>query len=194
MSISTLTTLGAARDEGAPKKSDAGKAPEGSDAPARITDALVSAIPTEVVSAYTAAVVLVVGYVDGGGHPDQFEALRWSMFVALIVVTAASIYFSFRAKSQKRQPVPELAAGVLAAAIWGLSLPASPLSISLNGDNKGLVPGLIILGGGSLLIAVSSVLAKESGKARGKALAPVAESGEHLPPLMADLTTTNGGG
>lgn len=51
------------------------------------------------------------------------------MFIALIVVTAVSIYFSFRAKSQKRQPIPEIGAGVLAAAIWGLSLPESPLSI-----------------------------------------------------------------
>lgn len=167
MSISTLTTLGAARDDRTPKKSDAGKAPEGSTDQARITDALVSSIPTEVVSAYTAAVAVVVGYIDPeeNTHPDMFKTLRWWMFVALIAITAASIYFSFRAKSQQRQPVAEVAAGVLAAAIWGLSLPESPLSVSLNGDNKGIVPTLIIFGGGTLLVALSSVLVKKSKKA-----------------------------
>lgn len=169
MSISTLTTLGAARDAGVPKKSDTGKAPEGSDAKARISDALVSSIPTEVVSAYTAAVALVIGLIDPAKkkhYPEQFERLRWWMFGALVFITAVSVYFSFRAKSQARQPIPEVAAGVLAAAIWGLSLPDSPLSISLNGDNKAIVPAMIILGAGTLLIAVSSVLVKESTSAR----------------------------
>jgi hypothetical protein len=169
MSISTLTTLGAARDEGDPKKSDTGKAPEGSDAKARITDALVSSIPTEVVAAYTAAVTLVVGFIDpakGKHFPDQFKVLRWWMFAALILVTAVSIYFSFRAKSQKRQPLAEVVAGVLAAAIWGLSLPESPLAPTLHGDNKAIAPALIIFGGGTLLVAVSSMLAKKSTKAQ----------------------------
>ena len=166
MSISTLTTLGAARDKRVPKKSDTGKAPEGTDAKARITDALVSSIPTEVVAAYTAAVTLVIGFIDvkkAKHFPDQFKSLRWWMFIALIVITAVSIYFSFRAKSQERQPIPEMTAGVLAATIWGLTLPDSPLSISLNGDNKSIVPTLIILGAGFLLVAVSNVLVKQSG-------------------------------
>jgi hypothetical protein len=165
MSIGTLTTLGAARDTGDPKKSDVGRALEGTDQKARITDVLVSSIPTEVVAAYTAAVALVVGFIDPAKQrhfPDQFKTLRWGMFGALVGITAISVYCSFRSKSTARLPVPEVAAAVLSAAIWGLSLPDSPLNPSLHGDNKAIVPALIILGAGTVLVAVSSVLVKKS--------------------------------
>jgi hypothetical protein len=158
MSVSSLTTLGAVRDERAPSKADVGKTPPEdakAEEPPSLTDLLVTAVPTELVAAYTAAMAAIVGAVDkpveGQPLPDQLEAWRWVAFAALLFATAGAIVQGIKRKRArkksrvKRFPLAELAAGMVAAAGWGLALPASPLDPYVSDDVRTFLPLLIAL-------------------------------------------------
>jgi hypothetical protein len=147
-----MTTVAAVRDARSPTKSDVGKAPPEDpqgDARASLTDLLVTAVPTELVAPYTAATAIVVGLIDEPTlkvpDPSQHELWRWLFFGMLILGTAGAIFQGARKKNRRsrakrRLPKVEIAAGVVAAAGWGLALPESPLFPYLSGDNRAIVP------------------------------------------------------
>jgi uncharacterized membrane protein len=152
MSVSALTTVAAVRSDRAPTKADLGKTAKEdpqADARASLTDLLVTAIPTELVAPYTAATAIIVGLIDeptaAVPDPTQHEGWRWLFFVLLLAGTGGAIYQGARNKkrrSRRRTRVPkvEIAAGVVAAAGWGLALPESPLFPYLDGDNRAIAP------------------------------------------------------
>jgi hypothetical protein len=144
MSVSGLGTLAAARDAGTPKKSQIGKAVEGTedDGVASVRDLLVTAVPTEIVGLFTAAMAVLVGGVEAPTvaepDPDDFAFYRWLLVVAVIVITALAVNQSTKRKqvarrpgsrAKRRVPVTEIATGCVAAAGWALSLPESPLTL-----------------------------------------------------------------
>ena len=157
MSISTLTTLGAARDSRDPKRQDIGKgAPESQEAEAKPTaaDLLITLIPTEFVALYTALVAAIVGSiakpVAGQPPPDDYRAIRWVAFVVLVGGTMVAVGYVGKQKSKRtgaasrrRIHLAEAIAAGIAAAGWGLGTPDSPLSPYLSQGPRTFVPLLV---------------------------------------------------
>jgi hypothetical protein len=169
MSISTLTTLAAVRDDRAPRRADVGKTkPEDphADERASIANLLVTAVPTELVAPYTALTAVIVGLIDAptpaAPDPGQFEALRWIVFALLLVGTGGAIYRGAAKKrgpgSGSRLPAAELAAGLVAAAGWGLALPESPLIPYFDEDGRVIAPLVAGFAAVAILVAVGSKL------------------------------------
>lgn len=166
MSIGSLSTIGVARDQRKPTQKDAGKdLAEAPDEEAKLRDMLVSAIPTELIAPYTFLVTAIVGLIDPETHahfPDQFQALRWILFGLLCVGTVYFVQHSYdkKKKSEKSRGFPtlEVATGLVAAVVWGLSLPESPLVPQLNGDSRTLVPLIILVVGTIVFGALANQL------------------------------------
>ncbi|MGZ6616958.1 MAG: hypothetical protein ACXVFQ_21345 [Solirubrobacteraceae bacterium] len=99
MSIRSLSNLAVERDKAEPGTAALGGSggASGGEVPQQFVDALTSAIPTEPLSAYTAAVGVVAGLKAGNYLP-----FRWSAFAVFLIVTAASIVISYEAKYMSR--------------------------------------------------------------------------------------------
>lgn len=168
MSVGALGALGVLRDGETPKRKAAGRAPAAAaDESVKMRDLVVAAIPTELVATYTFLVATVVGFIDieAGEHLDGFEPLRWALFAALVVGTGYFVWSAVRGKRPARnwRPVPalEMSSAVMAAITWGLTVPESPLQISLNGDNRVLVPVIVLMIGGTIYGAMANGLASQ---------------------------------
>jgi hypothetical protein len=167
MSIGTLATVGVARDTKAVRRRDAGKAKATApDEAAKTRDMVLAAIPVEVVGPYTFLVTVLIGLIDveKGEHLDQFETARWALYALAVVGTCFFVWDTVRRKRARGgwKPVPalEVASAGVAAAVWGLTVPESPLAIRLNGDNRTIVPLFILIVGGIVYGVLSSGLAK----------------------------------
>jgi hypothetical protein len=157
MSLGTLATLGTERDVRRVKRKTIGKAKAAApDEDAKLRDLLVAALPTELVTGYTFLVTAIVGLIDPkkNDHPDDFEILRWTIFALLVTATFFFVADGIRRKRAKPSwtpfPMLEASTAALAALVWGLSVPDSPLQIELNGDNRLLVPMIILVLGGTM--------------------------------------------
>ena len=163
MSVRSLTSLAVERDiadPGAPAKAGAGGAESG------FVDALTSAIPTEPLAAYTAAVGVVAGLKAGNYLP-----FRWGAFVVFLVLTGASILVSYLtkdvssdpalAKKNKRSyPVIEMVAALVAAVAWGLAMPGSALNTALKGNDGAVAAAAITITGAAVLSLLTPWLTK----------------------------------
>lgn len=95
MSIRSMSNRAVERDKAAPGKSAKGGAAgaEGAEVSQQFVDALTSAIPTEPLSAYTAAIGVVAGLKAGNYLPH-----RWGAFGVFVIVTALSVIISYETK------------------------------------------------------------------------------------------------
>jgi hypothetical protein len=144
VSISTLTTLAATRDQRKPTRKDIGKGTPGvTDADdATTTDVLVTLIPTEFVAPYTALVAAIVGTAVLG---DEHRFVRWLVFGVLVAGTFAAVGLLGPRKSKdegrrRRLHAGEGFAAAVAAAGWALATPGSPLTPYLAGSQKAYMP------------------------------------------------------
>lgn len=161
MSIRSLTDLAVERDatpHRAPVPAAAGRRRSrtgGAAATETTGDALLSAIPTEIIGAYTAASGLLHSLVKD--HPRSYIPLRWWVFGVGAVMTIVSIVVVYRrkaaAEARKRRGFPgaELASATIAYTAWALVMPASALSAVLPDQLVSLVSGLITIGALMLL-------------------------------------------
>jgi len=165
MSVRSLTNLAVERDiadphtpaQGTTRKTESG-----------FVDALTSAIPTEPLAAYTAAVGVVAGLKAGNYLP-----FRWGAFVVFLVLTVASIFIAYvnkdpnassneaAAKRNKRSyPAIEMVAALVAAVAWGLAMPGSALNTMLKGNDGSITAAAIIITGAAVLSLLTPWLAK----------------------------------
>jgi hypothetical protein len=165
MSIRALTNLAVERDVADPGTPAKG-GPGGVDT--SFVDALTSAIPTEPLAAYTAAIAVVAGLKTG-----EYLPFRWGAFVLFLALTAASIYISYvtkdvssspqLAKQNKRSfPVIETVAAIVAAVAWGLAMPGSALNTLLKGNDGALAAAAITITGAAVLSLLAPWLTKGS--------------------------------
>lgn len=98
---------------------------------------LIAAIPTEVLAVYTFVVGVVVGTIDAG-DPDHL-LLRWILYGVGIGITLAWLAIGHRrAAGRRRLPLLEMLTAGTAFAVWGLVMPGSPLSATLEGDSRAI--------------------------------------------------------
>ncbi len=170
MSISTLTTLSAARSARKPTKRDVGKATAGDadkDKQPGLVDLLVTAIPTELVAPYTALSAIIVGAIDEPTkkvpEPDEFEFWRWLIFGVLLLATFATVWRGTNKKSDvKRFPALEIGVAVVAAIGWALALPNSPLIPYIEGASKSFVPAVAAFVAAGLILSLGGRLQKSA--------------------------------
>jgi hypothetical protein len=165
MSMRSLTTIAAQRNQGRPQKAepdpreeeDTKKTVEGG-----FLDVLVAAIPTEPLALYTFLAGVVVGTIDLG--ESQRLGLRWGIYVGGLVFVAAwliSGWFGQRGGPTKSTfPAAELSTASVAFAAWGLVMPQSPLAAELSGDNRVIWTAIITVVGVALLGLQSRSLQK----------------------------------
>jgi hypothetical protein len=182
MSISALTTLAVERERAAPGSGKVMGGKKGIGAagvPQDFKDALVAAIPTEPLSAYTAALGILVGIPIAGANAEgKYLPFRWAAFAVFILATVSTVIVSYTlkrrspgpvgveaaAQTSKPRPVPwaEMFAAAIAAAAWGLAMPGSALNTQLSGNPARITAGSIAIGGAALLSVVSLFLTKPS--------------------------------
>jgi hypothetical protein len=132
MSLLALTNLAVERDAGKPKKRPSPKrrAAAGGVSEEKHTyaDALVSAVPTEVLGLYTFVVTEIVGTITAGD--DKRLTLRWWIYAAGIVAIVVYLIVAYvrRRHSTRKRTVPglEIFAATVAFAAWGLVMAGSP--------------------------------------------------------------------
>jgi hypothetical protein len=183
MSIGSLTTLAIEREKAPPqtvaKGGSAGAA--NGQLPQTFKDALTSAIPTEPLAAYTAAIGLLTGISASSG---KYLPFRWSAFALFLIITGVSVELSYTLKRKSPGPVGvtaanaaadnphpkpprtipalEIFAALLAATAWGLAMPGSALNTQLTGNVATISAGAIAIGGAAILALVSLFLPKAS--------------------------------
>ena len=161
MSIRSITDLAIKRDA----------TPAGdivaSDAPGRDQerpgDAIISAIPTEVVTFYTAitgGALAVLVQTD----PRSYLPYRWAALAAAVLITPVAVFVTYRRKyrahklelegkagkatfrSRARVPWAEMASATVVAAAWALGIPGSPLLSMLNQNAAAIASTTIAAG------------------------------------------------
>lgn len=150
MSASSLAKLAVARD----------KKPHGTPIkPA--TDVLAATIPSEALAAYTT----LIGIVLAANIGSAYGAFRWTAygaFVALAVLAPLAAYKHHVSATEKqfkrRLPVLECFAAGIAAAAWGLVMPANPLSIVLHSHALVFATTAIALGAAAIISFVTKPL------------------------------------
>ena len=132
-------------------------------------DALVSAIPTEVLALYTFVVTEVVGTITSPTD-DKHLRLRWITFAAgfaAIVLYLGASYSANAINARRRKaPVTEILSAGIAFGAWGLVMPGSPLMAMLSASNTRIWTAIITAAGVFLLALSSGRLAKPSTSAR----------------------------
>jgi hypothetical protein len=140
MSIGSLTTLAAAREDRQPRKGDIGRALHGTDAAAAsasMKDALVAQVPTELVAPYTALTAAIVGQVSrrtpANPSPDQLAIWRWVAFGILVIGIVGFVYQGKVAKSANTSfPILAVSGALVAGVGWAFALPGGPLTPYLH--------------------------------------------------------------
>jgi len=169
MSSKGLAVLAAERTTASPTKKDLGRGRADSmgDDIANIGDALVTLIPTGAITGYTLLLSGIVSLVDSPTatipKPDQLSIYRWLAFAALIILSTTLFLFSYYStlrQSGRRFPILETMGTTLAAAVWGLTVPESPLQPYLDGKNRTLIPLFILVIGGTMITSAASLLTK----------------------------------
>jgi hypothetical protein len=169
MSVRSLSTLAVERDKAEPRTQAMGGSggAKGGQVPQQFIDALTSAIPTEPLSAYTAAIGIVAGLKSG-----SYVGFRWGAFAVFLVVTALALFVSYEVKyrtasstaeeldqtKKRRFPALEASAALVAAVAWGLAMPGSALNTTLTGDTGAITAAAIIIGGATALSLLTPFL------------------------------------
>jgi hypothetical protein len=162
MSIRSITDLAIKRDKTQPG------APVASESPGRTSeryqDAIISAIPAEVLAFYTAltggALALLIR-----DEPAAYLPYRWALLAVALALTPFAVYRSYLTKfdaarhednmpDQPAPPYTEMAAATIAAAAWFLAAPGSPLLAMLSADVGAIASGSIVIIGATLLWAI----------------------------------------
>ena len=128
MSIKSISVVETQRDTGTPqdKVGDANK-PK--------SEALVDAIPTEILAPYTAILAVIVANADAG----EWEVGRWVLYVIAAAIIPIAVWWLWRrdksAVATRRVPVAGMFGATIAFGAWGLVMPGAPLTYSI--DDKG---------------------------------------------------------
>lgn len=145
MSVRSVTDLAVKRDlaePGAPVESRSpGRKYE------RTRDAIISAIPSEVLVLYTAVTSGTLALLIRD-HPDSYLPYRWTLLAVVLLLIPTAVYVAYRRKfdarkkhpglssnllaNKPRVPYMEMASSTLAAAAWFLAAPGSPLLASMS--------------------------------------------------------------
>lgn len=141
MSLSASTTLAVARDAAHPSD----KTVTLDDQEVTWGKALVSAIPTEILAAYTAGLGLVVGLAKPPAAADAYLVFRFAWYFGWLLTTPAISWLLFRRKAKASTTVvaadvagwnaagrAEVIAPTLAAAAWFTAMPGSPWQVHLS--------------------------------------------------------------
>jgi hypothetical protein len=167
MSIRSLTSIAVQRDQSRPHKAEAdgaGAQAAPKSVPQGYADVLVGAIPTEVLAVYTTVVGVIVGTIHG--KDNERLTLRWILYgatAAIVVAWLTANYRRQRTGTKRRFPVAETLAAVTAFGAWGLVMPGSPLSASLDSDATAIWSA-IIAGAGVLFLGMLGAPLKDQVK------------------------------
>jgi hypothetical protein len=155
MSLRSLTDLAVERDE----KGGGDKT---------YTDALIHAIPSEVLALYTFLVTEIVGTIAAGD--DKRLTLRWIVFAAGVAGTVLYLIVNYlRARDDARKrafPGAEVFAAAVAFGAWGLVMPGSPLMSMLSSDNSRIWSAIITAAGVFTLGMLSGKLTRPAARAK----------------------------
>jgi hypothetical protein len=126
VSIRSLAVVETERDVKEPLSRDGGQS-KGK------PEALVEAIPTEVLGPYTAIVAVMVA----NSKPDDWTELgRWILYGVGLALVPLAVYLLWRrgrsAQATRSVPVAGLVGSTLAFAAWGLIMPGGPLTYSIS--------------------------------------------------------------
>jgi hypothetical protein len=169
MTITTITTLGAARNNRTPTKADAAETPtDGTGATEQpgLLQLVAKQVPVGLVAAYTGATSGFIQLIDeptaAEPAPDQYLVYRWLALAILVLASAGLTYRSYRQKAGKaaRQPIAEVLGVGIAAAAWGLMIPESPLLAMTDGPGGLALVILIGLAAVALNLVTGSNLRK----------------------------------
>jgi hypothetical protein len=143
---------------------------------------LVAQIPSEALLAYTTILALFAA-----AGPDQsYKSGRWVVYVGAIIVSAAGVLASYTsqrhygfadkhtqgsADAAKKQsslgrlhlPILPMAAAVVSMAIYGLTVPGSPLQFAVSGTAFTIWAGSLAVSGGVVMSIFATVLGKGNG-------------------------------
>lgn len=207
MSIRALTALAVERDradEGAPalggKRGTAAPpaapaaGPDAEAIPQSFVDTLTSAIPTEPLVAYTAVVGIVTAAI--GTDTRGYLPFRWCAFVVFLVLIAAAVIVSYRAKATTKDadgiaaskrnardvPVLELATALVAGGTWGMAMPGGPLSATFTGPMELIATGSTVVVGAFLVTLAAGPLKTGTDINRGDAPAGRDNTADHGTP------------
>jgi hypothetical protein len=157
---------------GAPAPAAQPSPPERVAAPEQTTaETLTSAIPTETLAVYTGIVGIFVASGDPG-VVNGYLPFRWSAFGSFVLVTVLGVWMAYLGKRQQKKgrksgfPALEAVTAALAAAVWGLVMPGSPLIVELSGEVRTITITTITLAGSAMVTALSSLLTKGVQKPR----------------------------
>lgn len=143
---------------------------------------LVAQIPSEALLAYTTLLALFTA--AGSGTP--YRTGRWIVYGSTIVVCAAAVlaaYFAQRQyrfdNSETRQgkragrpksalarlhlPILPMVTAMLSMAVYGLTVPGSPLQFELSGTAFGIWSGCLAVGGGVMMSIFAPFLGRGNG-------------------------------
>jgi hypothetical protein len=203
MSVRTLATLAVNRDLAEPNgpvdkvstiKPADGQPDHTKDGTLQgFTDTLISVIPTEPLSAYTALVAAFIAALKS--DQKQYLPLRWWVYAAFLVLTALAVIRAYVTKKRsvtggqatagllaqsgpggRRFPEIELISALVAAAAWGLVTPGSPLTAQLSDDSQLFVIPTITIGTVAALSLLVSPLTQGSREQPSKSPALQASS------------------
>jgi hypothetical protein len=169
MSVSSLTTIAAAREDvpdRRPTKGEIGKVPSyhpEAGQSAGVADVLAKQFPTELVAPYTALTAAIVAAVGKptprDPHPDQLIWWRWAAFAVLIASVILVVWFGKRQKTRNWGfPAAAITSGVVAAAAWACMMPGSPVGPYLHSEHAQVLVPLFIAVGGVVAATLSASL------------------------------------
>jgi hypothetical protein len=146
MSIKSISVVETQRDTGAPPDK------RGADAKPK-AEALVDAIPTEILAPYTAILAVIVANSD----PGEWEVGRWVLYAISALIIPVTVWWLWRrdraANTTRRVPVAGMFGATLAFGAWGLVMPGAPLTYSIEDDSSLTIWTFIIVTVSTLVIS-----------------------------------------
>jgi hypothetical protein len=168
MSLSACTTIAVARDAAAP----ADKAVKVGDQEVTWGKALVSAIPTEVLAAYTVGLTLAISLATPA-TPNAYLPFRFAWYGGWLLATPVIAWLLFQRKAKAHEKVvasevaglnalgrAEIIAPTLAAAAWFTAMPGSPWQVYLPGGAFLLMSTVALSVGATVIGLISQASTK----------------------------------
>lgn len=169
MSMTRLTAVAAQREQGGARRAKRKPSTKEEGEKTELQgyfDLLVTAIPTEPLALYTFLVAGIVATIDA--KESLRLSMRWWIYgvmIGFIVFWLVASYWRRpKAERDRKLPVAELAAAVVAFATWGLVMPESPLNAELSGDDQVVWTLIITVAGTALLGLITGSLKKPVSK------------------------------
>jgi hypothetical protein len=117
------------------------------------SEALVDAIPTEILAPYTAILAVIVANAESGA----WEVGRWIIYGVGAVLSPLAIYLVWLSQaddSKKRNfPIAGMVGSTVAFGAWGFVMPGAPLSFSVDEAANVTIWTFLIVTVSTLLIA-----------------------------------------